>query len=400
MDSLLAIGAVQCIFLAFVVATRPHKDLPHYFLMLVLGIWGLRFLTYWLFNQGYHLYFPYVLGLEQSFYLLDGPLMYIYVLTYTHPEKLRRLGIFIHFLPFLLALGYTAAYLFQYDSEEILQLFAARLQKLRERSALDLKLDETVFLWGICVSILVYLFLALGEIRKYNQEIKASFSSLEKMNKQWLWAVVISWAVFFGLPFSFFLINFSLEWLPVHLTDLPLIFAFLILIFIPAFVGFKQMHRALNLEQDNQEMVEQVLEKKNPNPNSPSYQKSGLKEPQARQYEQRIKQFMEKEKPFLNPELTLSMLAEELKISPNHLSQVLNERFQSNFFDFVNRYRVDEIKDRLRSGNYAHYTLLALGQDCGFKSKSSFNAAFKKFTQLTPSQFKAQLSGPKDAPKS
>ncbi|MEO1653285.1 MAG: helix-turn-helix domain-containing protein [Bacteroidota bacterium] len=400
MDSLLAIGAVQCIFLAIVLATRPHKGLPHYFLMLVLGIWGLRFITYWLFNQGYHLYFPYVLGLEQSFYLLDGPLMYIYILTYTHPEKLKRLHIFIHFLPFLLALGYTAAYLFQYDSEEILQLFAARLQKLRERSVLDLKLDETVFLWGICVSILVYLFLGLREIRNYNQKIKTSFSSLEQMNKQWLWAVVISWGVFFGLPFSFFLINFSLEWLPVHLTDLPLIFAFLILIFIPAFVGFKQMHRALNLEQDNQEMLEQVLEKKNPTHSSVSYQKSGLKEPQARLYEQRIQDYINAEKPFLNPDLTLSILAESLRISPNHLSQVLNERFQSNFFDFINRHRVEEVKARLRSGNYAHYTLLALAQDCGFKSKSSFNAAFKKFTQLTPSQFKAQLSNSEGRPTS
>ena len=89
--------------------------------------------------------------------------------------------------------------------------------------------------------------------------------------------------------------------------------------------------------------------------------------------------------------MTLSVLAEALRMSPNHLSQVLNERLNRNFFDFINERRVEEVKKRLAMSEYEHYTLLAIAEDCGFKSKSSFNSIFKRFTEMTPSQYKKSL---------
>ncbi|NJL14626.1 MAG: helix-turn-helix transcriptional regulator [Microscillaceae bacterium] len=132
----------------------------------------------------------------------------------------------------------------------------------------------------------------------------------------------------------------------------------------------------------------------NASESGPSYQKSGLKEEQAERYAQKLRTYMQAAQPFLDAELSLNTLAESLGLSANHLSQVINGQFGQNFFDFVNQYRVEEVKKRLQDPAQAHFTLLAIAESCGFKSKSSFNSAFKRFTGQTPSAFKNALSSP------
>jgi AraC-like DNA-binding protein len=89
--------------------------------------------------------------------------------------------------------------------------------------------------------------------------------------------------------------------------------------------------------------------------------------------------------------LTLAELALALSTTPHNLSEVINTRTGQNFYDFVNGYRVDEVKERLRDPNADHLTLLAIGLEAGFNSKSSFNAVFKKHTSMTPSEYKKTL---------
>ena len=87
---------------------------------------------------------------------------------------------------------------------------------------------------------------------------------------------------------------------------------------------------------------------------------------------------MEKEIPYTDGKLSLKQVATNLNISTNHLSQVINENLNKNFFDFVNEYRVNLIKEKMKDPNHKQFTLLALAFDCGFNSKSSFNVIFKK----------------------
>ena len=120
------------------------------------------------------------------------------------------------------------------------------------------------------------------------------------------------------------------------------------------------------------------------------YQRSGLKEEQAGSYLQMLLSFMETEKPYRNPDLTIHQLSEKLGISRNHLTEIINEKMGKNFFEFVNSYRVAEVKNLLTDPAYEHYNLYALGLEAGFKSKTAFNANFKKLTGLTPSAWKNQ----------
>jgi AraC-like DNA-binding protein len=88
----------------------------------------------------------------------------------------------------------------------------------------------------------------------------------------------------------------------------------------------------------------------------------------------------------------LPQLAEQLGLSPNYLSQVINERLEQNFFDFINWYRIEEAKHRLASPVGERDNIITLALDAGFNSKSAFYTAFKKHTAMTPSQYKKSLS--------
>ena len=107
----------------------------------------------------------------------------------------------------------------------------------------------------------------------------------------------------------------------------------------------------------------------------------------------RLKKNMEKNKVYLNPDLTLTKLAESTAIPAKHLSQIINEEYELNFNDFINRYRVDEAKRKLVDPAAKDFKLLRIAFEAGFNSKSVFNIAFKKSTGVSPSEFRKLLNG-------
>ncbi len=101
----------------------------------------------------------------------------------------------------------------------------------------------------------------------------------------------------------------------------------------------------------------------------------------------RLDKLMQKQKPFKNPELNIAELSDMLETKPHILSKVINERFNKNYRDFINEYRVNEFIKSSISDKYKNYTFLALAHEVGFNSKSTFNLAFKKVTKLSPRDY-------------
>ena len=121
------------------------------------------------------------------------------------------------------------------------------------------------------------------------------------------------------------------------------------------------------------------------------YTKSGLKDDQADDIYKKLMHLFNREEYYKKNKLSLNELASELDIHPNYLSQIINEREEKNFYEFVNSFRLEEFKRLVKHQKHKEFTLLALAYDCGFNSKSSFNRYFKKHMGRTPSSFVKSL---------
>lgn len=111
----------------------------------------------------------------------------------------------------------------------------------------------------------------------------------------------------------------------------------------------------------------------------------------ANQYFKKLEELMQLKKIYRNPCLSLSLVADNLGISACYLSSMVNSLLNKSFIDFVNEYRIADVKRNLNSGDFEHYTVISVGLEAGFNSKSAFYSAFKKHTGLTPLQFKNSL---------
>ncbi|WP_147448358.1 helix-turn-helix domain-containing protein [Dokdonia sinensis] len=101
-----------------------------------------------------------------------------------------------------------------------------------------------------------------------------------------------------------------------------------------------------------------------------------------------IHDIVKTKKRYLDATFSLELLAQELQLSTSHLSRVFNNEMQTSFSDYINALRVEEAKRYLKNPEFKNYTLVAIGLEAGFNSKTTFNTTFKKMTGQTPSQFK------------
>jgi AraC-like DNA-binding protein len=104
----------------------------------------------------------------------------------------------------------------------------------------------------------------------------------------------------------------------------------------------------------------------------------------------RIREDLIQNRKYLDPDLTLEKLAKEQLVSTGHLSRIINLYGNRSFNDFINELRVEQAKNFLSDSEYSPYTIVSIGLECGFNSKSTFYSAFKKFTSQTPSQYREE----------
>jgi len=117
------------------------------------------------------------------------------------------------------------------------------------------------------------------------------------------------------------------------------------------------------------------------------YAKSGLSMEAAEKIYSELSRMMIEKSLYKKDNLSLTELAKLLSVHPNHLSQVINEREQKNFYNYINSYRIKEFIKLANLPENKNFTLLSLAFDCGFSSKSTFNKHFKENTGKTPSEF-------------
>lgn len=226
---------------------------------------------------------------------------------------------------------------------------------------------EVVFRLFDMLYRLLFLVLSINLIIKYKTGLKSEFSSTDKIDFKWLLqllfyygftVVIIAIVTIFGLS-----------------NELRVLIGIYLAI-IMYYIGYKFMR----ISESEISAVETVASKK--------YEKSGLAEEKKNEISQKLLQIMKEEQLFIEPDLSASKLSEKINVSQNHLSQVINEKFGKNFFEFINGFRIELAKEMLASSEYDNLTVLTVGFEVGFQSKSTFNSVFKKITGITPSEFR------------
>lgn len=283
--------------------------------------------------------------------LLYGPLLYFYTRTLIELTFKFQKRTFLHFLPFLIL--FISSYVFCILFDDLYSLIL---------TIIKITASIQIFLYLLCMLIL---------LKSYSNKIKESYSTLDKINLNWLKYLIIIFIITWFIEViceSFSIIAWDYIWILVS-----------ILMYIIGYFALWQP------EIFKLEVRDEILIKDN------KYLKSSLTEELAEKYFIKLKELMEKEKPYLKAGLTLPDLAKRLNISTHHLSQILNQKSRQNFFEFINQYRIEEAMKLIKDPQYKNIKIVEIGYEVGYNSISSFNNAFKKNTSLTPSIYKEKF---------
>ena len=296
---------------------------------------------------------------------LIGPLFYLYSQSLFVKNLKIGLNSIYHFLPSLLCfINYLPAY-----------LILLGFKPLPFQPLID---SQYFFIWisgyvDMALNILqtsIYLVFVLRVLREHEHNLKHLYSNNASLYVEWLRTLTFLMLSLMGV-FTAALLFFLLT---KYVASVENILALSRAVVIYA-IGYITLNQS---EIISGVTAAKLVEK---------YQHSPLSNEKAQLYVERLLQIMDSEKPYLNSDLKLPDLASRLSISTNHLSQVLNQNLQLNFFDFVNQYRVKEAQQKLLDPQFSRLTNLAIAFESGFSSKASFNRVFKKYTGKTPSQF-------------
>ena len=373
MNTIFTIGIFLSLFLAVLLFTKKHRILSDTILGICLISISIYLLNYYLHYLGYWQKYPHLVGATHPFPLLYGPFVYLYVVVNLRKEQRFKWKDILHFLPFMLTYVSMFPFLFGYSAEQ-----KAMIDEEDFNSPFRYFFILTFIEYAIVSA--VYLILTYIKINHYQRIIKINFGYNEGISLWWLLMLLDG----FGIIYAAGVVSF----IYVAQFDLNINFGFnaelipyaLFVVFV-AFIGFFgiRYQGVFTNEIKAIELVEPQEENK--------YKKSGLKDAEGELLHQQVCALMQKEKPYLEPKLSLGQLAEMLGVAANKLSQVINQYEEKNFYDFVNGYRVQEFIVRAQCESNKNLNLLGIAYGSGFNSKSSFNQVFKKMMGETPSAY-------------
>ena len=353
METIAWLGFSQGLFAAILMFTKNERGVSDKILTGWLSLLAIEFLTCGL---DYRVFGHPILT---SSFLLFNPAFYLYVQSLVNPAFSLKGIQLLHLFPYLFCR------IFAYLAQEPFELHAY----LVPDTTLWFRI---VFAIATVLSWIGYNSATALTVVKYRKNLENEFSTIESNLKiGWLFFIIVFYNLYcLALMIIGILILFKkLEVVPVHVFNYSILLA---LIYILSYYGLRQRR----LFQPAPPLK----------PADERYRYSSLSADKKEAIRTLLINYIEKEKPYLNPELNMNMLAAALEVPKHQLTEVLNGDLGKNFFRFVNEYRVEAVKNKLKH-NRRNYSVEAIGYDCGFNSKSTFYTVFKQIAGITPAEF-------------
>lgn len=369
------IGIVLSIFLAILIVSKKNKNLADWILSAWLIVIGIHIFLAYLFFSGESFKYSFLLGIESPIPLMHGPLLYLYVKSVSK-YRVKLSDILLHFIPVILCYLYLIPFMIQPDNLKILVYTSG---------------GKGYELYGLIQSIsvqlsgVIYVLLSMRVLIVYRKTIRNTLSNLDKIQINWLFFLILSLAciwiavilgndtiVFFLAVVNAVLISFiGIDYAGVHASN--------------ADIEHIESQLEVNL---NTTTVPDLIEFKDFDTESKvKYEKSSLSDEDAKMIHEQLIQLMSEKKLFVNPDLSLTVLANELDVNPNTLSQVINSLEGCSFYDYINRLRIEEFISKAKNLDNKNFTLLSIAYECGYNSKTSFNRNFKNAMKMSPSEY-------------
>lgn len=369
---LLLSGFFIAIFISLILVSKKNKSDADFILFSWLLVIAIHLISFYFFTIYHGGKYPLIASLSMPLSLVHGPFLFLYTSKKTSGKSFTFYDL-LHFTPLILWFVFTFNFYFLSPKKQI-EVFINQGKEFDTQNMIRVVIT---YLSGV-----IYYILSLLVLIKFHKKIKQRFSDIEKINFNWLFYFII-WNFFIWLfilfnqeNIAYALISFFILWI--------------------GYFGFRQTDVFF---EKNIRLDHHIIPENYPNPIDEKienldaetllenkYKNNLLNEEDAKTIEKKLLEYLIKDKPYLNTELTLQELAEKIGILPNTLSYVINASLGKNFYDLINEYRVNEFINLYQNSNNK-YTILSLALDSGFNSKSSFNRNFKKIKGITPSEF-------------
>lgn len=373
MKTVLLIGVFQSLFFIMLILQKKNKALHDYILAGWLLYLGFMIGIYAFYSEELFDRIPHWINSYISLLMLHGPFLYFYTLALlSKRSQLTGYKTLLHFLPLIF---FNVYLVIAFNIPPIAQNI--RLDYVN--SGIKLPWLYVVFLSATALSGPVYIMGVMQVLNKHQLTIVNNYSNLENINLSWLWKLVIAFgAVWIGLIVFAFIHHLMFLFTRDFCTN-GLFLSLTVFVLLVGYFGLRQsviiQPYTLSKEEAGQK-------------SGMRYAGSGLRKETGLGLMKKLETYMEKTKPYLDPELTLQQLADQVEIPLHQLSQIINVFSNQNFFDYINSYRIKEVKRKMTDPDFDDYSLLGLALDSGFNSKSAFNRYFKKATGITPRDYR------------
>lgn len=367
MKEIALIGFVQTIFFSLLVLTKKQKETKDYLLVVFLMFVGAELLYRYLLFVISESANRWIVLFDISYWALFGPVTLLYVIYTTNQVSKINFKQAVHLIPLVISIYSVKDFLWGgFDYNSFIDYYNT-----------STGLTEAAFyVWEFCSP--VYLVISLVVLLRHKKIVEDYFSDITGKDIKWLIILLSGFIIYMCIYYLIWIARdvFSINIVIRMIDILPAVLT--VYVFFIGFFGFRQSGILFNADA-----------KANGNyvTHSKKYLKSGLSEGERTALIAQLKEIMESRKPYLESDLTINNLAEMLNTNFHKLSQVINESFDKNFYEYINSYRIMEAKRLLKSPDSEKYKIIAIAYDSGFSSKSSFYNAFRKNTGITPGEY-------------
>lgn len=368
-DIPLILVVFECLMLAILVLViNQGKTSSNVFLALflvALGFDALDTLIYW----SPHIKYVFLTDVVHVFFIfkfsvyLKAPMLYLYTRSLVYSDYTFSWREAIHLLPLAISPLYL---MLLYHSLGDAQVY----QATRDYNVLFSNVFFQGHLWARNVVYVFYGAMSYHLLLVYRERLQQNYSNIDRIEHSWLRLLIVGFIAIWVWNFAGYVLDLLLEsiWLPDTMGIIGNYFNF---VFINALV----LHSLVN-SSSFQGVQSRADAKKIADPEAIDQRHIAI-----------LSKAMEEDKIFLEPEITLEQLAERVALPQRQVSTIINRHFKKNFFEFVNHYRVEQAKILLTQPEQS-ISILDVMADAGFNSKSAFNRYFKKFVNMTPTEYR------------